>query len=153
MRSPKPRKYTVYCDGASRKDGRGGWGCSIRFNGRQRDICGGDFDTTNNRMELTAAIEALLVIDDAHMGRRQQVEVISDSQYLVKGVTEQSEDWIFRGWRTSANKPIKNRDLWIKLLSIVARHDIEWTWVKGHTGNPGNERADKLAGMGVPELR
>lgn len=143
----------VYCDGASRKDGRGGWGCSIRHLGKQRDICGGDYDTTNNRMELTAAIEALLAIDDIHMGRRQQITVVSDSQYLIKGVTEQAEDWKFRNWRTSANKPIKNKDLWVKLLSVVARHDIEWSWVKGHTGNPGNERADKLAGMGVPELR
>lgn len=142
------KNYTVYCDGASRKDGRGGWGASIRQKGHPNlDIYGGEYETTNNRMELMAAIEALW-----YLPPRCIVTVVCDSQYVVMGATDYVETWVRAGWRTSSNKPVKNDDLWKELLGAIARHrSVEWQWVKGHTGNEGNERADALATLGVPE--
>lgn len=139
--------YTVYCDGASRKDGRGGWGASIRQHGKANvDICGGEYDTTNNRMELMAVIETLW-----YLPAQSRVTLVCDSQYVIKGASEYMDTWIRAGWRTSSNKEVKNVDLWKELRSAMKRHmRIEWEWVKGHTQNEGNERADALAGEGVP---
>lgn len=145
-------KYLIYCDGASRKDGRGGWGASIRKQGRNGeaennvDICGGEYDTTNNRMELMAVIEALWYIPVG-----AEVTIVCDSQYVLLGITEYIETWMRARWRTSTNKPVKNVDLWEELHSAASNHTIVWQWVKGHTGDEGNERADRLAAEGVPE--
>jgi ribonuclease HI len=147
-------EFIAYVDGASRKDGRGGWGCAIWFDECWWDDCGGDFDTTNNRMELMGAIAALDQLQSlASPKERLSIRIISDSQYVIKGITEYIDDWRFRLWRTSGNKPVKNRDLWERLYIISKRHDIEWQWVKGHTGDIGNERADRLAAQGVPQPR
>lgn len=140
-------RYTAYCDGASRKDGRGGWGASIRGGEKTIDIYGGEVETTNNRMELMACIETLWYLPPMSI-----VEIVCDSQYVVKGFTEHLEMWLRARWRTSANGPVANRDLWEELQFAVANHAlVEWRWVKGHSGNEGNERADQLATMGVPE--
>lgn len=141
-------EYVVYCDGASRKDGRGGWGVSLRYGNRQKDICGGEYDTTNNRMELIAAMEGLKLCP-----KEAVAVVVSDSQYVIKGVTEYLPDWKQRGWRTGGNKPVANTDLWQEMEEVISGRVIVWEWVKGHTGHPGNERADYLAGLGVPPPR
>lgn len=139
-------RYTAYCDGASRKDRRGGWGAHIRWAGGVLDLYGGERDTTNNRMELMACLETMWYLPPFSI-----VEIVSDSQYVVMGATEYLEMWVRAGWRTSANKPVSNEDLWRELQSAVGRHQsVDWRWVKGHTGDPGNERADELAGLGVP---
>lgn len=140
--------YTIYCDGASRKDGRGGWGASIRRRGMADvDLYGGEFDTTNNRMELMAAIEALWFIP-----RGSTVTLVCDSMYVVAGASEHMEMWLRTNWRTSANKAVKNVDLWKELKSVMDCHrSVSWQWVKGHTGVEGNERADRLATLGVPD--
>lgn len=140
--------YVVYCDGASRKDGRGGWGASIRKAGEPNiDLYGGDVGTTNNRMELTGALEALWYLPEQSL-----IDVFSDSEYVVKGASEYLEGWARAGWRTSANKPLKNSDLWQELQAAVARHQsVTWSWVPGHSGHEGNERADALSQLGVPD--
>lgn len=140
------RAFTVYCDGASRKDGRGGWGYAV-YEGSVllRSDCGGEYDTTNNRMELMGAIKALRTFTPG-----TAVKVVSDSQYVVKGITEYLDDWLQRNWRTGGNKPVKNQDLWEQLGHLDADRKVTWEWVKGHTGNPGNEMADSLATKGVP---
>lgn len=140
------RAFTVYCDGASRKDGRGGWGYAV-FQGSVllRSDYGGEFDTTNNRMELMAAIKALRSFVPGTV-----LTVYSDSQYVIQGILEHMDDWLFRDWRTSGNKPVKNRDLWEMLGNLDVDRTVRWEWVKGHTGNYGNELADQLAGKGVP---
>ncbi len=142
--------YTVYCDGASRKDGRGGWGASIRQEGEPNvDLYGGEYDTTNNRMELMGALEALWYLPPDSV-----VQVYGDSEYVVKGASEYLDTWIRTGWRTSANKPLKNDDLWREMVAAISRHAlVEWFWVRGHSGDEGNERADALSQMGVPEPR
>jgi len=139
-------RYTVYCDGASRKDGRGGWGY-VAYQGRRelRRGAGGDWDTTNNRMELMGAICALKSLPFG-----ATVTVFSDSKYVIEGITEYLDDWLARNWRTSGNKEVKNRDLWEELGHLDADRCVTWRWVKGHAGTPGNELADKLAGSGVP---
>lgn len=147
------RNYTVYCDGASRKDRRGGWGAVI-VSGSSRDrgastqeIYGAGTDTTNNRMELMGAIEALWTLPE-----KSSVTVVSDSQYVVKGITQYVHAWV-PTWRTSEDKPVKNDDLWKELLSAVARHSqVEWQWVKGHSGHVYNERADHLATRAIQEI-
>lgn len=141
-------KVQMYTDGACRGNpGPGGWGVLLRAGKRERELFGGEYDTTNNRMELTAAIEGL----DA-LRRSCSVELFTDSRYVMQGVTEWLEGWKARGWKTSARKPVKNKDLWQRLDEACQRHEIEWRWVRGHTGHEGNERADALANKGIDEL-
>lgn len=147
----RTRALSIYTDGASRKDGRGGWGYAV-FEGPillYRDF-GGFYGTTNNRMELMAAIKGLRS-RPAEM--RDLLEVYSDSQYVVKGITEYLDLWLQTGWRTGGNKPVKNRDLWEQLAELDVSRRVAWKWVRGHDGDVGNELADKLAGQGVPKPR
>ena len=136
----------VYADGACKGNpGPGGWGVLLRAGGKDKEICGGEPQTTNNRMELTAVIEGLL-----SLAQRSKVRVYTDSQYVQKGISEWIHNWKRRGWRTAGRKPVKNEDLWRKLDDIARAHEVEWYWVKGHAGHPENERADALANKGIP---
>ncbi|MCH7831218.1 MAG: ribonuclease HI [Proteobacteria bacterium] len=138
----------IYTDGACRGNpGPGGWGVLLIADGHEKTMCGGAADTTNNRMELTAAIEAL----NALRGRRNVI-LHTDSKYVMDGINEWLPNWKKRGWKTAAKKPVKNKDLWLALDEAVARHQIDWRWVKGHEGNPGNEKADELANLGIDKL-
>jgi ribonuclease HI len=140
---------TIYTDGAcSGNPGPGGWGAVLISGPRERDLWGGEPATTNNRMELTAAIEALEALKVPC-----KVDVHTDSQYLRQGVTQWIHAWKARGWRTADRSPVKNEDLWRRLDTARARHDVHWHWVKGHSGHPLNERADALARKGIIELR
>lgn len=135
----------IYTDGAcSGNPGPGGWGALLIYSDHQKEIMEGAFDTTNNRMELTAAIEALNVLK--HPCR---ITLHTDSTYVKDGITKWIENWKKNGWRTAAKKPVKNADLWQALDKAVLRHEIAWKWVKGHNGDEGNERADDLANMGL----
>lgn len=137
----------IHTDGACRGNpGPGGWGAVLRAGTHERELWGGEDDTTNNRMELTAAIEAL-----AALKRPCRVRLYTDSTYVMHGITRWLEDWRRRGWKTAARKPVKNQDLWQRLDALTGRHEIEWHWVKGHSGDPGNERADQLANRGIDE--
>lgn len=139
----------VYTDGACKGNpGRGGWGVWMVSGAHEREMWGGEAVTTNNRMELTAVIEALKVLK-----RRCKVVIYTDSEYVRKGITEWITGWKRRGWKTADNKPVKNDDLWRKLEDMAAQHDVDWRWVKGHAGDPGNERADGLANRGAAEVR
>ena len=144
------RRVTIWTDGAcSGNPGPGGWGAVLRYGGHEKDLKGGEALTTNNRMELTAAIEAL-----ESLNRPCEVILHTDSQYLRGGVTEWIATWKSNGWRTASRKPVKNEDLWRRLDAAAERHAIEWRWVKGHAGDELNERADKLAREGLaPYLR
>jgi len=136
----------IYSDGACRGNpGPGGWGALLRYNKREKELWGGEADTTNNRMELMAAIRALEALK-----RRSHVKLYTDSIYVMKGITSWIHDWKRKGWRTADKKPVKNEDLWRRLDELAARHEIEWHWVKGHSGHPENERADALANKGIP---
>ena len=136
----------IYSDGACRGNpGPGGWGALLRYNKREKELWGGEADTTNNRMELMAAIRALEALK-----RRSHVKLYTDSIYVMKGITAWIHDWKRKGWRTADKKPVKNEDLWRRLDELAARHEIEWHWVKGHAGHPENERADALANKGIP---
>lgn len=136
---------TIYADGACKGNpGPGGWGAWLSYDGKEKDLFGGEPLTTNNRMELTAVIRALEALK-----RSCEVKIYTDSVYVQKGITEWIIGWKARGWRTSDKKPVKNDDLWKQLDGLVQLHNIEWIWVKGHSGNAGNERADALANMGV----
>jgi ribonuclease HI len=136
----------VFSDGACRGNpGPGGWGVLLRSNGAEKELWGGEADTTNNRMELTAVIRALEALT-----RRSRVRVFTDSQYVQKGISEWIHSWKRKGWMTSDRKPVKNVDLWKRLDELAALHEIEWRWVKGHAGHPENERADRLANKGIP---
>ena len=138
-------EVTMYTDGACKGNpGAGGWGAWLRSEGHEMELWGGEPLTTNNRMELTAVIEGL-----ASLKRRCKVAVYTDSEYVRNGITTWIHGWKKRGWRTADNKPVKNIDLWQKLESQVAAHEVVWHWVKGHAGDPGNERADGLANRGV----
>ena len=138
-------KVTLYTDGACKGNpGPGGWGALLSYGERCRELFGGEGATTNNRMELMAAIEGLKALK-----RPCQVDLYTDSQYVRKGITEWMAGWKKNGWKTAARKPVKNEDLWRALDEEVARHDITWHWVKGHSGVPGNERADALANLGI----
>ena len=138
----------IYTDGACRGNpGPGGWGALLVAGERRREIRGAESSTTNNRMELTAAIEAL-----AALKRPCRVRLYTDSQYLRKGITEWLPQWKARDWRTADKKPVKNVDLWQALEREIERHRIEWHWVKGHAGVPGNERADRLANEAIDAL-
>jgi ribonuclease HI len=139
----------IYTDGACRGNpGPGGWGALMRVGDREREIYGGEPATTNNRMELTAAIRALEALK-----RRSKVNLYSDSKYLRDGITTWLHDWKRRGWKTADRKPVKNQDLWEQLDVLAAAHDVDWHWVRGHDGHPENERADALANRGIDELR
>ncbi|MDJ0712167.1 MAG: ribonuclease HI [Woeseiaceae bacterium] len=142
------RTIEIYTDGACRGNpGPGGWGVLLIAGHHRKTMHGGDPETTNNRMELTAAIEALNVLR-----RPSKVMLHTDSKYVMDGITEWMSNWKQRGWKTANRKPVKNKDLWIALDEATERHDIEWIWVKGHDGNPGNEEADALANLGIDEL-
>lgn len=131
----------IFTDGACKGNpGAGGWGAVLRTGDREKELAGGEADTTNNRMELMAAIAALEALK-----RPSRVRLMTDSVYVKDGITRWIHGWQRNGWRTAAKKPVKNADLWQRLLDAAAPHDIEWTWVKGHTGHPENERADQLA--------
>jgi len=137
----------VYADGACKGNpGPGGWGVVLRARGHEKELCGGEVQTTNNRMELTAVIEGL-----AALKRHSKVRVYTDSQYVQKGISEWIHAWKKRGWRTADKKPVKNEDLWRKLDETARAHHVEWHWVKGHAGHPENERADALANKGIPD--
>lgn len=138
----------IYTDGACRGNpGPGGWGALLRCRGRERELSGAEPNTTNNRMELMAAIAALETLK--HPCR---VVLSTDSLYLKQGVTEWLPNWIRRNWKTAAGKPIKNLDLWQRLCEAMVRHQIQWEWVRGHSGHPENERADRLANRAIDEL-
>ncbi|MGH6993965.1 MAG: ribonuclease HI [Caulobacteraceae bacterium] len=135
----------IFTDGACRGNpGPGGWGAVLRFGERERELFGGAAQTTNNRMEITAAVEALRALK-----RPCRVELSTDSQYLQLGVTQWLSGWKARGWRTAGKKPVKNADLWEALEEAMAPHQMVWRWVRGHAGHPENERADALARKGV----
>lgn len=138
----------AFTDGAcSGNPGPGGWGVVLRWGDHERELFGGEPQTTNNRMELMAAITAL-----ESLTRASEVVVTTDSTYVLKGITEWVPGWKVRGWRTSSKQPVKNVDLWQRLDELNAAHEVHWRWVKGHAGDPGNERADALANRGVDEV-
>ncbi len=141
-------QVVIYTDGACKGNpGPGGWGVFLKSGGHEKEMWGGERETTNNRMELTAVIEAL-----AALTRPCEVALYLDSEYVRKGITEWIHGWKAKGWKTAAKQPVKNADLWQKLDALVhgGHHKISWHWVKGHAGDPGNERADALANRGVP---
>ena len=139
----------IYTDGAcSGHPGPGGWGAILTLGENVKEICGGEPDTTNNRMELMAAIRALEALT-----KPCSVELHTDSTYVMKGISEWIHNWKRRGWRTADNKPVKNDDLWRRLDEARGRHQVTWKWVKGHAGHPMNERADELARKGLTEAR
>ena len=141
----------IYTDGAcSGNPGPGGWGASLRHNGKTKDISGGEAQTTNNRMEMTAAIRALEALKASYSG---PVVLHTDSTYVLKGITEWLPGWKRRGWKTAAKKPVKNADLWQQLDALSSAREVEWRWVKGHAGNEGNERADALANEGMAPFK
>ncbi len=140
---------TIHTDGAcSGNPGPGGWGALLEWKGHEKELFGGEADTTNNRMELKAAIEALNALK-----RPSKVRLVTDSVYVRDGVTKWIHGWKKNGWKTAGKKPVKNADLWQALDEATRRHTIEWVWVKGHNGDPGNERADALARAGIDAIR
>ncbi|MFC3146080.1 ribonuclease HI [Piscinibacterium candidicorallinum] len=142
-------KVEAYTDGACKGNpGPGGWGVVLRYGETVRELHGGQAQTTNNRMELTAVIEALRALK-----RPCEIVVWADSQYVLKGISEWLPAWKARGWKTADKKPVKNEDLWRTLDELARMHQVSWQWVKGHAGHPGNERADALANLGVDEVR
>lgn len=139
----------IFTDGAcSGNPGPGGWGAILRAGGKERELFGGEPQTTNNRMELTAVIRAL-----AALKRPVRARVWTDSQYVQKGISEWIDAWKARGWKTAAKAPVKNVDLWRELDRLASLHDLDWCWVRGHAGHPENERADALARRGIESLR
>ena len=139
---------TIFTDGACRGNpGPGGWGALLQAGATEKELWGGERNTTNTRMELTAVIRALEALK-----RPVAVRIHTDSQYVQKGISQWIHNWKKNGWRTSDKKPVKNADLWQRLDILSSQHDVAWIWVKGHAGHPGNERADKLANRGIDEL-
>ena len=139
------KKVMIFTDGACKGNpGRGGWGAILRYGDCCKELKGFDSNTTNNRMELTGAIEALMTLKEPC-----EIDLTSDSQYLSKGVTEWIVNWKKNGWRTAAKKPVMNQDLWMKLDSAIQIHKIKWHWVKGHAGHKENERCDELANLAI----
>ena len=142
------KQIEIFTDGACRGNpGPGGWGALLRYNGVERELYGGEKDTTNNRMELSAAIEGLKSLKE-----RCKVTLTTDSVYLKSGITEWLEGWKRRNWKTAAKKPVKNVDLWQALDEQNQRHEVEWHWVKGHSGHRENDIADELANRGIDQL-
>ena len=139
----------IFTDGAcSGNPGPGGWGAILRYGENEKELCGGERDTTNNRMELMAAIAALEALK-----RPSQVRLTTDSTYVKNGITQWLPNWKRRDWRTAGKKPVKNVDLWRRLEAAMAPHQVEWAWVKGHAGHADNERADELARRGMNSAR
>jgi ribonuclease HI len=142
-------RVEIFTDGAcSGNPGPGGWGAVLRYKGVEKELSGGDPQTTNNRMELMAAIAALEALT-----KPSTVELTTDSTYLRDGITRWIHDWKARGWKTAAKKPVKNQDLWQRLETALERHEVTWLWVRGHTGHAENERADRLARQAIAELQ
>jgi ribonuclease HI len=137
----------IYTDGAcSGNPGPGGWGSVLKYNGHRRELSGGDAETTNNRMELMAVIQALEALK-----RPCEVIIHTDSTYVMKGMTQWLANWKNNNWKTAAKKPVKNVELWQRLEQAISRHSVDWRWVKGHSGVPENERADELARLAIPQ--
>ncbi|WGL17364.1 ribonuclease HI [Microbulbifer bruguierae] len=142
------KQVTIYTDGACRGNpGPGGWGALLMSGNAEKELCGGEPLTTNNRMELLAAIEAL-----GALNQHCRVDLHTDSQYVRQGITAWIHNWKKNGWKTANKKPVKNADLWQALDAAIASHEVHWHWVKGHSGDPGNERADALANRGIDQL-
>ena len=140
---------TIYTDGACKGNpGPGGWAALLRWRGIERELAGGEADTTNNRMELMAAIAALEALKEAC-----DATLHTDSQYVRQGITEWMPNWIRRGWKTAGGDPVKNRDLWERLHAANAKHKVDWRWVKGHAGDPDNERVDQLARAAAVKIK
>jgi len=140
-------KVVIFTDGAcSGNPGPGGWGAVLMYGDKEKELCGGEADTTNNRMELMAAIQALETLK-----RPCKVELHTDSQYVKNGITEWMRGWKLRGWKTADKKPVKNEDLWRRLDEARLRHEVDWRWVRGHNGHELNERADALARKGLQD--
>lgn len=138
----------IYADGACRGNpGPGGWGSLLLAQGKEKELWGGEANTTNNRMELTAVIRALEALK-----RPTALRIYTDSKYVQQGISAWIHNWKRNGWRTADKKPVKNAELWQELDTLARQHQIEWVWVKGHAGNPGNERVDALANRGIDEL-
>ena len=145
--SGKTEIVEIFTDGAcSGNPGPGGWGVVLRWRGHEKEIYGGEKETTNNRMELMAAIQGL-----GALTRGSRAAIYTDSKYVKDGITEWIENWKRNGWRTAAKKPVKNEDLWRQLDAALTGHDVDWHWIKGHAGHPENERADALARRGIEE--
>ena len=139
---------TIYTDGAcSGNPGPGGWGAILRYGDHEKELNGGEAETTNNRMEMTAVIEALSALT-----KPCTIDLYTDSTYVKDGVTKWMEGWKAKGWKTASKKPVKNQDLWERIDSEIQRHKINWHWVKGHAGHPDNERADELARAGILKI-
>ncbi len=144
-----PSTIVIHTDGAcSGNPGPGGWGAILDYNGTRKEIHGGEINTTNNRMELKAAIEALNALK-----RPCKIEMHVDSNYVKDGISKWIHGWKRNGWKTADKKPVKNEELWRALDEAIQRHEISWHWVKGHAGHPENERADELARLGIAEVR
>ena len=142
------KNVIIYTDGACKGNpGPGGWGAILQHGDKEKTLCGGEADTTNNRMELMAAIRSLEALK-----KRCAVSLFTDSVYVKNGLLEWMPNWKKRGWKTASRKPVKNQDLWQRLDAAAAQHDIEWHWVKGHSGDPMNERADELANLGISKI-
>ena len=142
------KQVIIYTDGACRGNpGPGGWGVLIRLDATEKEIFGGQVDTTNNQMELTAAIEGLAALKE-----RCSVELYTDSKYVMDGITQWIQNWKKNNWRTAAKKDVKNKELWQKLDQLISQHQVQWHWVKGHSGDAGNETADFLANKGIDSI-
>lgn len=138
----------IYTDGAcSGNPGPGGWGVLLRYGEHEKELCGGEAETTNNRMEMQAVIEALKA-----MNKKTPIKLYTDSKYVMQGITEWLAGWKAKGWKTASKKPVKNKDLWQEIDVLVQGHDVEFIWVKGHAGHPDNERADELARAGIETI-
>ena len=143
------KKVAIFTDGSCKGNpGPGGWGVLLRMGKHEKEISGGEGDTTNNRMEMTAAIKGLGALIEPC-----KVDIYSDSKYVMDGITKWVHGWKKRGWVNASKKPVRNADLWHELIEVAARHEVEWHWVKGHAGDPGNERADELARQGAEEAK
>lgn len=145
--SERTRGIEIYTDGAcSGNPGPGGWGAILRWNGHEKELSGGEAETTNNRMEMMAVIKALEA-----MKKPGHIDLYTDSKYVMQGVNEWLEGWKAKGWKTAGKKPVKNQDLWQRIDSLLETHNVTLHWVKGHAGHPENERADKLATSAIPK--
>jgi ribonuclease HI len=148
MTENEPALVELYTDGACRGNpGPGGWGVLMHYRDHEKELWGGEPATTNNRMELMAAIQGL-----ESLKRGCPVKLYTDSKYVMQGITEWIDNWKAKGWKTAAKKPVKNVDLWQRLDQARQRHQVQWIWVKGHAGHDGNERADELANRGIDDL-
>ena len=142
------KQVIIYTDGACRGNpGPGGWGALIRFDSVEKEIFGGQANTTNNQMELSAAIEGLSILTEPC-----NVEIFTDSKYVMDGITQWIQNWKKNNWRTAAKKDVKNKELWQKLDQLITQHQVQWHWVKGHSGDAGNEAADLLANKGIDSI-